>query len=201
MNLKQRLFVTGALRFDDNSAFGQNFNATVYPKASVSWLDLRRAVLSRATRSTPSGCARRFGASGQQPGTTDALRFYNAITGKKDAAATTGVTFGNLGNADLKPERSREFEIGLGRGPLQGPGVGRAHLLQQAHQGRADPARRRAFAGRVRQPSSSTSRASGTVASSCPSTRASSTSPSIAWDLAPERLHHPQQDPRAGRRA
>ena len=38
INLKERLFVTGALRFDDNSAFGQNFNATVYPKASVSWL-------------------------------------------------------------------------------------------------------------------------------------------------------------------
>ena len=38
VNLKERLFVTGALRFDDNSAFGQNFDATVYPKASVSWL-------------------------------------------------------------------------------------------------------------------------------------------------------------------
>ena len=38
LNYKERLFVTGALRFDDNSAFGQNFDATVYPKASVSWL-------------------------------------------------------------------------------------------------------------------------------------------------------------------
>jgi hypothetical protein len=38
VNLRERLFVTGALRFDDNSAFGENFNATVYPKASVSWL-------------------------------------------------------------------------------------------------------------------------------------------------------------------
>ena len=35
---KDRLFVTGALRFDDNSAFGRDFDATTYPKASVSWL-------------------------------------------------------------------------------------------------------------------------------------------------------------------
>jgi outer membrane receptor for ferrienterochelin and colicin len=38
LGFKERLFVTGALRFDDNSAFGKNFDATVYPKASVSWL-------------------------------------------------------------------------------------------------------------------------------------------------------------------
>jgi TonB-dependent starch-binding outer membrane protein SusC len=33
-----RLFVTGALRFDDNSAFGSEFNQVIYPKAQVSWV-------------------------------------------------------------------------------------------------------------------------------------------------------------------
>ena len=33
--MKERLFLTGALRFDDNSAFGSNFDLTTYPKASV----------------------------------------------------------------------------------------------------------------------------------------------------------------------
>ena len=57
-----------------------------------------------------------YGASGQQPGTTDALRFYRAVSGKKDEASTTGITFGSLGNPDLKPERSDEFEIGFDAG-------------------------------------------------------------------------------------
>ena len=57
-----------------------------------------------------------FGASGQQPGTTDALRFFNPVSGKKDGIGTTGISFASLGNANLKPERSREFEIGLDAG-------------------------------------------------------------------------------------
>ena len=38
IGLRDRLFVTGALRADDNSAFGSNFKAVYYPKASVSWV-------------------------------------------------------------------------------------------------------------------------------------------------------------------
>ncbi len=51
--------------------------------------------------------------SGQQPGTTDALRFFSPVAGKRAGVAGTGVTFGNLGNPDLKPERSREIELGF----------------------------------------------------------------------------------------
>ncbi len=35
---QQRLYVTGALRIDDNSAFGSDFSLVTYPKASVSWV-------------------------------------------------------------------------------------------------------------------------------------------------------------------
>ena len=115
VNLKERLFVTGALRFDDNSAFGQNFNATVYPKASFSWLISEEPFFHSGALNTLR-LRGAFGASGQQPGTTDALRFYNAVGGKKDAAATTGLTFGSIGNTNLKPERSREFEVGVDAG-------------------------------------------------------------------------------------
>jgi TonB-dependent starch-binding outer membrane protein SusC len=115
VNLKERLYLTGALRFDDNSAFGKNFDATVYPKASVSWLLSDEPFFHAATFNTLRLRAA-FGVSGQQPGTTDALRFFRAVSGRKDEAGTTGVTFGSLGNADLKPERSREFEIGFDAG-------------------------------------------------------------------------------------
>lgn len=112
LGIKDRLFVTGALRFDDNSAFGQNFDATVYPKASVSWL------VSDEPFFTP-GFLRTlrlrgaFGVSGQQPGTTDALRFFSPVSGKRGGVSETGLTFGSLGNSSLKPERSRELELGL----------------------------------------------------------------------------------------
>jgi TonB-linked SusC/RagA family outer membrane protein len=115
INLKQRLFVTGALRFDDNSAFGRDFNATVYPKASVSWLISDEPFFHMNALNTLRLRAA-FGASGQHPGTTDALRFFNPQAGKKDGASNTGVSFASLGNTDLKPERSREFEIGLDAG-------------------------------------------------------------------------------------
>ncbi|MGH7497694.1 MAG: SusC/RagA family TonB-linked outer membrane protein [Gemmatimonadales bacterium] len=118
ISLKQRLFVTGALRFDDNSAFGQNFNATVYPKSSVSWLLSEEPFYNIKAINTLRLRAA-FGVSGQQPGTTDALRYYNAVGGKKDGIGTTGVSFASLGNANLKPERSREFEVGLDAGLFQ----------------------------------------------------------------------------------
>ena len=116
--LKERLFVTGALRFDDNSAFGKDFNATTYPKASVSWLMSDEPFFHSSFVNTLR-LRGAIGVSGQQPGTTDALRFFNPTTGRKEGAAIAGVTAGNLGNPNLKPERSREFEVGADAGFLK----------------------------------------------------------------------------------
>ena len=118
VNLKERLYLTGALRFDDNSAFGQNFNATVYPKASASWL-LSDEPFFHLKGINTLRLRAAYGTSGQQPGTTDALRFFRAVAGRKDEAPIVGITFGGLGNANLKPERSREFEAGLDAGFLK----------------------------------------------------------------------------------
>jgi TonB-dependent starch-binding outer membrane protein SusC len=115
VNFKERLFVTGALRFDDNSAFGQNFDATVYPKASVSWLLSDEPFFNAGFLNTLRLRAA-YGVSGQQPGTTDALRFFNAVPGKRQGLPTTGVSFASLGNINLKPERSYEFEAGFDAG-------------------------------------------------------------------------------------
>ena len=117
VNFNERLFVTGALRFDDNSAFGENFDATVYPKASVSWLLSEEPFFNAGFLSTFRLRAA-YGVSGQQPGTTDARRFLNATPGKKLGSPTTGVSFASLGNLDLKPERSKEFEAGFDAGFL-----------------------------------------------------------------------------------
>jgi TonB-linked SusC/RagA family outer membrane protein len=111
--IKERLFVTGALRFDDNSAFGRNFDATAYPKASVSWLLSEEPFFGEHEWLGTLRLRGAFGVSAQQPGTTDALRFFSPVAGKRAGEAGTGVTFANLGNPDLKPERSREIELGF----------------------------------------------------------------------------------------
>jgi len=115
INFKERLFVTGALRFDDNSAFGQNFDATLYPKASVSWLLSDEPFFNTGFLNTFRLRAA-YGVSGQQPGTADALRIYNSTPGKRAGVGTTGVSFASLGNFNLKPERSYEFEAGFDTG-------------------------------------------------------------------------------------
>jgi hypothetical protein len=48
-----------------------------------------------------------------QPGTTDAVQFYTTTRTIGESGEATGVVFSTLGNANLKPERSTEFEIGL----------------------------------------------------------------------------------------
>lgn len=114
--VKERLFLTAALRLDDNSAFGENFNATVYPKASASWLISEEPFFNRDGFFNTLRFRAAFGVSGQQPGTIDALRFFSPVAGKRGGVAETGITFGNLGNSNLKPERSRELELGFDAG-------------------------------------------------------------------------------------
>jgi TonB-linked SusC/RagA family outer membrane protein len=118
-SFKDRLYVTGALRFDDNSAFGRDFDATVYPKASVSWLVSEEPFFGRGGFLSTLRLRGALGASGQQPGTTDALRYFTPVAGKRGGEAVTGITFGSLGNTELKPERSLEFEVGLDAAVLE----------------------------------------------------------------------------------
>jgi hypothetical protein len=111
--LNDRLFLTAAVRSDQNSAFGTNFQSIVYPKFSASWVisdeDFWRA---------PSfvGNVRfryAYGQSGVQPGQLDGLRFFNAGTSNINNADQPIITQAALGNADLRPERSAEHEMGF----------------------------------------------------------------------------------------
>jgi hypothetical protein len=59
-----------------------------------------------------------LGASGQQPGPTDALRYLSPITTSLLAGDRPAVTLAGLGNESLRPERSQEFEGGFDAGFL-----------------------------------------------------------------------------------
>ncbi len=111
LSLRDRLFLTAALRFDDHSAFGENFDATAYPKASVSWLVSEEPFFHASWLSTLR-LRSAFGVSGRQPGTVDALRYSRQVAGKKGGIGIVGASTAALGNPNLKPERSRELELG-----------------------------------------------------------------------------------------
>jgi TonB-linked SusC/RagA family outer membrane protein len=108
-----RLFVTGAIRSDRNSAFGADFKTVFYPKFSVSWILSEEPLFPRASWFTQFRLRTAYGASGVQPGTTDAVQFYTSTRTIGESGEATGVTFSTLGNRDLKPERSTEWEGGF----------------------------------------------------------------------------------------
>jgi TonB-linked SusC/RagA family outer membrane protein len=109
---RDRLFLTGALRADDNSAFGENFDLVYYPKASVSWVVSEEPFWQVPAFSTLRLRAA-YGESGQQPAAFAALRTYAPTTGRGDVPAVTPQT---VGNPDLGPERGKELELGFDSG-------------------------------------------------------------------------------------
>jgi TonB-linked SusC/RagA family outer membrane protein len=114
--LRDRLFLTGAVRTDQNSAFGTDFERVFYPKASLSWVISDEDFFPRSNVfSAISNMRLRVanGASGVQPGPNDALRTYAAGSANIKNTDAPTETFDDLGNPGLKPERSTEWEVGF----------------------------------------------------------------------------------------
>ena len=112
--LNDRLFLTGAIRADDNSAFGQDFDLIYYPKAGLSWIASEEEFFPRIPMVDQLRFRGAWGKSGLQPGSDDAIRTLsaNAITTPGDETSS-GVSIGNIGNSLLEPERSSEIEVGF----------------------------------------------------------------------------------------
>jgi TonB-linked SusC/RagA family outer membrane protein len=113
LSFRERLYLTLAARSDQNSAFGVNYGNAVYPKASVSWLLSDEAFFPRYDWLNSLRLRSAYGASGVQPGALDALVTYGASTVNVLSTDTPGLVQTRLGNPDLKPETSAEFETGF----------------------------------------------------------------------------------------
>jgi TonB-dependent starch-binding outer membrane protein SusC len=113
MGWRNRLFVTGALRFDDNSAFGSQFNRVVYPKAQLSWvvseepffgvgavdqLRLRGAWGRAGNAPSPFAADRTWGTS-------------NVVL--EDGSIAGGLSASAFGNPELRAETGQELELGF----------------------------------------------------------------------------------------
>ncbi|HXF96274.1 MAG TPA: SusC/RagA family TonB-linked outer membrane protein, partial [Gemmatimonadales bacterium] len=119
---KNRLFVTGALRADDHSAFGQAFDLIVYPKASISWIASEEPGLARrlaAARVSNLKLRAAYGHAGRAPDPFSADQTYTvdrAVIGDSVRSALRVLAYGN---DSLRAERGEELEVGFDLGLLE----------------------------------------------------------------------------------
>jgi len=116
---RDRLFFTAAMRADENSAFGENFSLAKYPSASLSWVAseedffrnlpvLGGAWLNQLRLRTS------YGESGQKPGFRQADTYLSGVAvADKSSTELTAVIIGGTGNPNLRPEKSKEYEVGF----------------------------------------------------------------------------------------
>jgi len=105
-----RLYLTAALRGDDNSAFGKSYKATRYPKFSVAYVLSDEPWVKRVPGISSLKVRGAWGEAGQQPDAFAALRTYAPASG---ANGVPTLTPQNLGNPDLRPELGKELEGGF----------------------------------------------------------------------------------------
>ena len=128
---KDRLFVTPSIRFDDNSAFGDNLGLQSLPSINASYLISEEAWFPTFFDQARLRAA--WGRSGLQPGPFQALEILNPVRttfGGNDLVGVSPIG-GNggqdatrpnqgPGNPDLKPETGEEWEAGLDLSVLEG---------------------------------------------------------------------------------
>lgn len=107
-----RLFLTAAVRVDNNSSFGSDVSWVTYPKASVAYVISDEPRIREHLPNMIDNLRLRaaYGASGQQPGVNTALRTLSPVAGPN---GVTVLTTGTFGNPDLRPERVLGSEGGF----------------------------------------------------------------------------------------
>lgn len=113
---RDRVFATGALRTDKNSAFGTNFGWVLYPAASLSWVVGEEGFFPRQPVVSSLRLRAAYGESGQRPSFRDAVTYYSNATAVMSSKDIPALVIGGTGNPNLKPEISAEFETGFDAG-------------------------------------------------------------------------------------
>ena len=116
VGIKNRLFLDGALRSDQNSAFGVKFANILYPKFSASWVISEEPFFPQSDNVSTLRLRAAWGRSGVHPGPLDGVEYFSPTPVVVNNVDVPGFTAGNLGNRNLRPERTREVELGFEAG-------------------------------------------------------------------------------------
>lgn len=128
---RDRVYVTGAVRVDDNSAFGDEFSVVVYPKAMASWV-ISEEDFWRFDRISDLKLRMAWGRAGTAPAPFSADRTYSAARAVINNNAVNRLQTSSYGNPNLKAETGQELEVGFDADLLEGRvGVEFTYYLQQ----------------------------------------------------------------------
>ncbi|MGQ0715440.1 MAG: SusC/RagA family TonB-linked outer membrane protein [Gemmatimonadaceae bacterium] len=116
---RNRLYLTGAVRIDDNSAFGEDFSLVVYPKASVSWLVSEEDFFNLAFADQVK-LRFAFGQAGNAPDPFTADRTFGGGQGVRGDEIVSTLGTESFGNPNLKAETGVEWEAGFDASLLGG---------------------------------------------------------------------------------
>jgi TonB-linked SusC/RagA family outer membrane protein len=113
-----RLFLTAALRGDDNSAFGTSTDYVFYPSLSTSWVLSDEPFFPAVPALSNLRVRASYGKAGLRPTFRDAITYYSPVAVRLAGAEVAGFSLGGTGNPGLKPEVSTELEVGADIGLL-----------------------------------------------------------------------------------
>lgn len=106
-DFRDKYFLTVALRIDGNSAFGEDFGLQPYPRATLSWVASDEGFWPEDLGELKVRAA--WGHAGRAPGAFDAVRTWQPVPWLDQTAFDPL----NVGNPDLGPERTVEWETGF----------------------------------------------------------------------------------------
>ncbi len=115
LSLTPWMFATVGARYDYSSAFGETQKGVLYPKASISIVPSDMSAWGSPLGLETFRVRAALGQSGRQPGAFDKLTTYQPLT----SVFGSGLRPENLGNPNLVPEISTEWEVGFETGFLQ----------------------------------------------------------------------------------
>lgn len=114
VSFRERLYLTGALRWDASSTFGKDQRWQLYPKLSGSWVASEESfVKDNAPWISELRLRAALGYAGNQPPLSAAYSRVSRYTATTNINRLGLVPLASPGNPNLKPERQREWEAGV----------------------------------------------------------------------------------------
>ncbi len=133
---RERLFLTGAVRWDASSTFGDDERWQFYPKASVSYVlseepFFRNSGMGGAVNELRLRAA--LGYAGNQPPLNAAYARESRFGSAVNIDRLGLIPLAQAGNPNLAPERQREVELGARPVPVGRPHRPERHLVREVH--------------------------------------------------------------------
>lgn len=111
--LNDRVYLTGSIRADDNSAFGGELGVEYYPGVSASWVVSEEPWFGESDVVSSLRLRGAYGVSGVRPQFRDATSLFQPVSVTVGTASENAIIINVTGNRTLKPERVTEWEGGF----------------------------------------------------------------------------------------